>query len=360
MNPIDQIMIEAEERGVFPGAVLLFSKGEQIFQKSVYGYASLKPEKRFTAIEMLYDVASLTKVFATTSIAMRLCERGVLDLTEKLGKILKSFAESPYAEVTVEQLLMHKSGMPAYRPYYEQFDPDQVERENIFERRDKYLKWIAEEPPEAKPGSQYLYSDLDFIVLGAILEDNGRQNLQTLFREQVLRPMGIYHTFYSPVSSGEMPVAPTEQNAWRRRILCGEVHDENAFVLGGAAGHAGVFTCVEDCHKFAREIVAAFKGRSSWIKSETAKQFIGEDKEVCLGWDRPSRPVSQAGRYFPETAVGHLGFTGCSLWIDLDAEVIAILLTNSIHPSCDNEKIKEFRPRLHDALFEYYLEGVEV
>jgi CubicO group peptidase (beta-lactamase class C family) len=191
--------------------------------------------------------------------------------------------------------------------------------------------------------------------LGAILEAKSGRDLRTLFHEQVLRPLGMPHSFYSPVDNPEESVAPTEDNAWHGRLLQGEVHDENASVLGGVAGHAGVFTCLRDCHMLARELIKATQGESSWLRRETVGRFISRELSWALGWDRPSRPVSQAGSYFPEMAVGHLGFTGCSMWIDLEREIVAILLTNRVHPRRDNERIKEFRPKLHDSLFQHYI-----
>ncbi len=343
MNPIDQLMNEGISSGIFPSATLLFAKGDEILHRAAYGAAT---------VETLYDIASLTKVLPTTAIAMRLYEQGRLELDQPLAEIVKAFSGGPYATATIRQLLAHKSGLPAYRPFFEQFDPEKLSTENLVERRDQYLAWIAQLEPEGKLGEKYIYSDLDFIILGAILESKSACDLASLLKAEVSTPLGLRATRYGPVDNSKENVAPTEENSWRRRILCGEVHDENAYVLGGVAGHAGVFTSLEDCHKFAREFVRAVRGDSSWLKAETIKAFVGSE---CLGWDRPSRPQSQAGQFFPTNAIGHLGFTGCSMWIDLDREVIAILLTNRIHPNRANETIKEFRPKIHDALFQHYL-----
>ncbi len=343
MNPIDQLMNKAVAEGVFPSAVLLFAKEGILLHEAAYGDAELGT---------LFDVASLTKVFATTAIAMRLYDQGELDLEEPLARILLEFEESPYAEVTVAQLLAHQSGLPAYRPFFEQFNSQELDAESLVERQHKYLKWIAQEKPEAKPGEKYIYSDLDFITLGAVLEAETQQGLRSLMSNQVLAPLGLTQMQWAPVDKSLEGAALTEENQWRNRLLQGEVHDENAYVLGSAAGHAGLFATGADCYRFACEIISAAAGDSHWLSRDTVNRFVG-----CppLGWDHPSRPQSQAGRFFPEQAIGHLGFTGCSLWIDLQDSITAILLSNRVHPSRDNEKIKEFRPQIHDALFEQYL-----
>ena len=286
---------------------------------------------------------------------MRLCEQGRLQLEESLGAILPAFADSPYAAVTVEQLLAHRSGLPDYRPYFEDYAADALESLDSEKVQQDYLERIAREEPATASGTERIYSDLGFMVLQAVLEKLAVDKIRNLYIQEVVKPLTLKNSFYGPVDNFSGQVVATAQDPWCRRLLCGEVDDANAAVLGGAAGHAGVFTSLFDCHKFAQELVRAYRGMSSWLRSETVERFVGIERTLCLGWDRPSRPQSQAGRYFPERAVGHLAFTGCSLWIDLEQDVIAILLTNRVHPSRDNERIKDFRPKIHDALFQYYL-----
>ncbi len=353
MNPVDQLMEAAVATEIFPGAALMFSHYETVLHAAHYGFATLKPHPEALEVGALFDVASLTKPLATTAIAMRLVERGILDLDAKLGDVLEVFQSSPYASVSVAQLLAHRSGLPAYRAYFEKYAADTISSQNHEKYLTDYLTWIAAETPEAAPGEQRIYSDLGFIVLGAVLEKVAVDNLTKLFEKEVVTPLSLKNSFYGPVDNFQAQVVSTEQDPWRGRLLCGEVHDENAFVLG-TAGHAGVFTSLFDCHRLAQEYVKAGQGQSSWLSVETIALFLGSNRKVALGWDRPSQPSSQAGKYFPADAVGHLAFTGCSVWIDLNEGIVASLLSNRVHPHRDNDKIKQFRPLIHDALFEHY------
>ncbi len=343
-SSIDRLMEAAIEQGAFPGGTLLFAKGEETLKQGAYGSAEL---------ETRFDVSSLSKVMATTAIAMRLVEQSVLSLEANVTDWLSEWENSPYKSIQVTQLLSHTSGFPAYRPYFEKLDPESTDAKNR-ERSIQYLRWIAAETPEAPAGTQHLYSDLGFIALGILLERASGSTLRELFEKEICLPLKLSHSSYGSLKEG-IGVAMTEEDPWRGRLLCGEVHDENAFALGGAAGHAGVFTTLGDCHIFAREVCRAWRGKSSWLTADTLQRFLGKELKFCLGWDRPSRPHSQAGRYFSEKAVGHLGFTGCSLWIELDREIVALLLTNRVHPNRSNEQIKEFRPKIHDALFRHFL-----
>jgi CubicO group peptidase (beta-lactamase class C family) len=357
MNPVDELMEQGLAHGVFPGAALLVSRGEEIFHRAIYGKRMVSPEQHLLSFGTLFDVASLTKILATTSIAMRLTQMGQLDLEEPLADALPVFATSHYRTAKVRHLLEHTSGMPGYQPYYEKFQPESVPALDVDQTLEQYLNWISQEAPVSSIGEKRVYSDLDFIVLGAILAQKAQAPLRQLYHREVAKPLALRASGYSPFTSAmdqAGSVAATANDSWRGRVLCGEVDDQNAYVLGGAAGHAGIFTSLDDCHRLALELVRAAHGGSSWLLADTVSHFAGPDLSHCLGWDRPSQAHSQAGQFFQATTIGHLGFTGCSLWIDVEREIIAILLTNRVHPSRSNDQIKAFRPQLHDALFKYY------
>lgn len=360
MNPVDTLVEEAIAAGAFSGAALLFSQGNKVWHENYYGVTERGNEAQPITPKTHFDVSSLTKVMATTAIAMRLNEQGRLGLSMQLKSLLDVFTSSPYATVSVAELLAHRSGLPAYRPYYRQLTPPAVVRSfgrgPQDDRRKQYLGWIAGEVPSAPAGERFLYSDLGFIVLGAVLELLTQKTLRILLQEELVEPLRLTATTFGPlVALPVESVAATEQDPWRGRLLKGEVHDENAAALGGAAGHAGIFTTVTDCHIFAHEIIRAVQGKSAWLTKETVCRFIGGDFAWSLGWDRPSRLLSQAGRYLSKEAIGHLGYTGCSLWIEWRTATVVILFTNRVHPRRGNEQIKEFRPKIHNALFQYYL-----
>lgn len=357
MNAVDTLMETGLEQGVFAGAALLVARDEAILHRAVYGYAMETPKPHLLHLGTLFDVASLTKVLATTPIAMRLVQANQLDLEESLGKVLPAFAESPYRAATVRHLLEHTSGMPAYQAYYEKFEAEAVPQLSPDKTLERYVEWVAQEAPVAAVGKKRVYSDLDFIVLGAILMQKTGMPLRQLYHREVEKPLGLRASGFAPFTSAmeqSGSVAATSDETWRGRVLCGEVDDQNAYVLGGAAGHAGLFTSLDDCYRFAVELLKASRAQSSWLDAETISMFIGPQLKYALGWDRPEAQGSQAGHHFPASAIGHLGFTGCSLWIDPARGVIIILFSNRVHPSRSNEQIKLFRPQLHDTIFKHY------
>jgi serine-type D-Ala-D-Ala carboxypeptidase len=343
MNPVDTLMKKAIEDGVFPSGALLFSRADEVLHHRVYTAATI------------FDVASLTKVLSTTAIVMKLVEEGSLRLDQTLLPQVPEFEGTPYEALTVHDLLAHRSGLPAYKPYFNE-SKDIYKSISYNEITSQYLRLIASEAMQAMTGDKRIYSDLGFIALGIFIERLTKKRLRGLFEEKIKGPLGLKETAFSPLDvSDPKHVAETGDDPWRGKTVCGEVHDENAHVLGGAAGHAGIFTSLADCHIFAREIVRSVHGQSSWLKRETAQIFLNPVDGFVLGWDIPTQPGSQAGHYFSSQTVGHLGFTGCSLWIDLEEQIIAVLLTNRVHPTRTNEQIKEFRPKIHDLLFRHYL-----
>jgi CubicO group peptidase (beta-lactamase class C family) len=343
--PIDRRMEEAVREGVFPGAALLVARGEQVLHRAFYGNATLLPAPEAVTETTLWDVASLTKPLATASLVFASMKEKGLSLSSHAAKYLPALDVEDKKKITIRHLLKHTSGLPAWKPYFEDAARERPDLVGRRESRDFYLEKIAREPLEAAVSYKKIYSDLGFILLGILLEDFWGTGLDRLFEEKVAGPLGLRNTFYAPIgAAGEHKVrsytqfAATEQSEWRGRLIRGEVHDDNAYALGGVAGHAGLFSNVDDLHRFLLAVREGWGG----AKKTDAK----------LGWDVPEPKNSQAGKYFSKTSIGHLGFSGCSMWMDLDQDFHVILLTNRVHPSSQNEAIKEFRPKIHDLIFE--------
>ncbi len=350
MHRIDHMMSQAIADGIFPAAELLIAKDGGIRHHHHYGAA-----QRGTR----FDIASLTKPIATATRAMQLTAIGKFLLRARLGDVLHDAAHSPHAHTTMQQLLSHTAGLPAWRPFYEAMPRDIVATP---EGRAWLIAQVLAEPATAAPGSQALYSDLGFILLGAVLEQIDGRSLDAQFADDIAGPLGLTDTgFRAFVRTPHAPVgmrcAPTEDCAWRKKIVHGVVHDQNCYAMGGVAGHAGLFSTATDLHAFVHQFLTCAHGHSSWLDAAIIAQFLDfthlgtiRDASHLCGWDTPSFTNSQAGKYFSARSIGHLGFTGCSLWIDLEKDWWVILLTNRVHPRADNSAIKTFRPQLHDAI----------
>jgi CubicO group peptidase (beta-lactamase class C family) len=259
--------------------------------------------------------------------------------------------------------------LPAWKPFYQQIA--QIEKNGKVNfmansgAREYVYEQIHREKPQSPPGIVTVYSDLNFILLGELVEQVSGVNLARFCRDKIFRRLGLRATDFIDISlvrsRGLEPVvemiAPTEICPLRGRLLAGEAHDENAYAMGGVAGHAGLFASVGDVDRIARELLACYHGRSDLIAKKIVTQFWQRDDTVknstwALGWDTPSAEHSSAGRFFSPRAVGHLGFTGTSIWIEPQREIAVSLLTNRVHPKRDNEAIREFRPVIHDLIME--------
>jgi CubicO group peptidase (beta-lactamase class C family) len=305
----------------------------------------------------VYDVASLTKVVATTSAAMLLYQRGLLQLDEPLGELLPGFVvgRTPgehARSVTLRHLLAHNSGLPGYVEFFRTVTTPSA-----------LFRACLELPLEAEPGTRAEYSDPGFILLGKALEVLTREYLAAWVQREVFLPLGLAATGFCPPPVARAAIPPTEEDTTlRHRRIQGEVQDEHAWILKGAAGHAGLFSNVPDLLRFAGEILAASSGQTSlglatsgsaMFDAGTVEVFAerqgSEGSSRGLGWDTPSEP-SSSGRYFSPRSIGHLGFSGCSLWIDLDAGLAVVLLTNRTWPHRESQLIRQVRPAFHDAI----------
>jgi serine-type D-Ala-D-Ala carboxypeptidase len=357
------VIEEAIEAQAFPGASVAVTLRGQLVAHKAFGRFTYESSESSLAINRAvtadtpFDIASLTKVVATTTMAMLLYERGMLDLDEPVAGVIPEFAPGTSVaprdprrrHVTFHMLLAHSSGLPAY--------------EKLFLKTSSgagLLRAAFITPLTAIPGTRAEYSDIGFIVLGAALERLAGESLDTFCQREIFGPLGMSRTTFKPapeLRSQIPPMADEREKAagstFRNRIIQGEVQDENAGVLGGVAGHAGLFSTSADMARFANTIL---HGGRPILRPETVALFTRRESEPCettrtLGWDTPSSP-SQSGKYFSPGSFGHLGYTGTSLWIDPVRQVSITLLTNRTWPDCSNQAIKQVRPRFHDAVVE--------
>lgn len=330
----------------FPGASLAVGYREKLLVCRGYGrldYTSTSPPANPHTV---YDLASLTKVLCTTTLAMQACERGVIDLEDRLGRYFPEFRSGGKQQVALKHLLAHSSGLPAHVPLYAQTG-----------RKDNILQRILETPLEHQPGRRSAYSDLGFILLGAVLERACGDSLDNLARERIFQPLGIRRTCFRPPSAWKPRIAPTEIDPWRKRLLRGEVHDENASAMGGVAGHAGLFGTAADLAVFCQALLngGVYHHRRivkrSTLEAFTRRQAQPTQSSRALGWDTPS-PDSSAGSRLSPQSYGHTGFTGTSLWIDPRRRLFVVFLTNRVHPSRENSAIQPARRQLADTVAE--------
>jgi CubicO group peptidase (beta-lactamase class C family) len=366
---VEQAFNEGVERRVFPGAAVVVRKRGGIVFEGAFGYRTLLPQPRPLKIDSIFDLSSLTKVLATTIAAMMLARDERLRLDDKVTRFVPTFGVHGKASVTFRNLLAHCSGLAAWRPFHSRIaEIEKAGKVNFmasYGAKEWTYEQIHREKPEAPSGTRAIYSDLNFIALGEAVEQIGCQPLNRFCRDKIYRELGLAATGFIDISLArsrrlepmEDLFAATENCPSRKRLLVGEVDDENAYAMGGVAGHAGLFAPVHDVDKIAAALIACYQGRSSLVPQKIVREFWTRDAKVAgstwaLGWDTPSPEHSSSGRLFPPNSVGHLGFTGTSVWIDPDREIAVSILTNRVHPSRDNQTIRDFRPMIHDLIME--------
>jgi serine-type D-Ala-D-Ala carboxypeptidase len=353
----------------FPACSLAITLRGELIGHHTLGRFTYDPASPLVATNSIFDLASVTKAAATTTMAMILYERGLLDLEAPITAIVPEFTgdDSRHRDVTLRMLLAHASGLPAY--------------EKLFLRaktRDDLLAAAFSTDLTADPGTRAEYSDLGFIILGVALERLADEPLDTFCQREIFGPLGMSHTTFNPSKAWKDKIIPTvdeceinecgagapareplipsakpASGTLRGRIIQGEVQDENASVLGGVAGHAGLFAPCEDVAVFAHVLLSGGRPilRPDTIELFTRRESSPKGTSRVLGWDTPSSP-SQSGKYFGPRGYGHLGYTGTSLWIDPDRQLSITLLTNRTWPNCQNQAIKQVRPAFHDAVIE--------
>ncbi len=354
---INEAMQKAIEENVFPGAALLVSKKGEVLYRHFFGSATLLPHPEPLTEKTVFDIASLTKPLATATLILTAMKEKGLALNASASKYLEGFQGQDKEKITIHHLLKHTSGLPAWRPYFEELAKDHPELVGQRASEAYYIHKIASEPLEMPIAYKRNYSDLGFILLGVLLEGLWQISLDRLFFEKIAGPLALQNTYYIPNQNRPAGVhfAATEDSLWRKRLIRGEVHDDNAYALGGVAGHAGLFSTVDDLHHFLMALTQGLQGHHPVFSQEIIREFVGSKVKTGLGWDTPLPKDSQAGRHFSRNSIGHLGYSGCSFWLDLDHHFHIILLTNRVHPSSQNNKIKQWRPKLHDLIWQEIL-----
>ncbi len=349
LQPAYDVLDRAVADRSFPGGVLAVGYRNELFVHAS-GRQTYDANSPAVTPDTIYDAASLTKPVVTATLVAMQVEAGRISLDLPVARYIPEWNSGPNPEwrktVTIRHLLTHASGLPAHRDYFL----------TLHSKREMVAR-ICNEPLEYEPGTKTVYSDLDFILLGEILERATGKDVDQLAREQIFTPLGMASTMFHPAKSLKSRIAPTENDAtFRKRLLQGEVDDENAFAMGGVAGHAGMFSTAPDLAAFCQMLLnGGIYAHQRLLKRATLSLFTAPQplaaNTYTLGWMVPT-PGSSSGRHFSAHSFGHLGFTGTSIWIDPDRQLFVILLTNRVYPTRANDKIAAVRPAIHDAVIE--------
>jgi CubicO group peptidase (beta-lactamase class C family) len=339
------VLAQAISEQAFPGAAFgVLAEGNVVALDGV-GRFTYDLQAEPVTESTVYDLASVTKVSATTSMAMLLYQHGALLLDRPLVHFLPRFAQGEAAgsarhQVTLRMLLAHASGLPGYARFFE----GNADREEL-------LAACLRLPLQSPPGSRAEYSDPGFILLGQVFEGIAGEGLETFCAREVFAPLSMTSSCFRPPSDWRSAIPPTEEDlAFRHRVIQGEVQDENCFVLGGIGGHAGLFSNALDPLLYAKSLL----GGGRLFSSETVQLFttraqLPPNSSRALGWDTPSQP-SSSGNFFSRRSAGHLGYAGTSLWIDFEHHIAVVLLTNRTWPHRQSQAIRKVRPAFHDAV----------
>lgn len=351
---LEELLTDGIQEGVYTAAVALVGlKGDLLWQGAA-GRLSRNTDSPLVTRDTLFDLASLTKPLGTSLALMLLIDQGLLRLESTLGGILpRAWLPEDKWALTVRSLLAHRAGLAAWRPYYRDIMMAPAPaRATLLERL------AATEPLAYPPDEGTLYSDLGFMVLKAVVETIVGMNLDEFCRREIYQPLGLMTLGFNPLrrpGEDKFDFAATETGLIPDRCISGEVHDENAWAAGGIAGHAGLFGTGPDVFALAAALYRTYRGeRVGPFQPESVRLFFTPVAAGgrALGFDVPNADPSQssAGRYFSPKSVGHLGFTGVSFWLDLDQSQMTVLLTNRVHLGRDNDRIRAFRPRFHEAV----------
>jgi len=319
---VDSIVQEAIHAGQIPGAVVLVWHNGQVLYRKAFGYRALEPRRELMTVDTVFDLASLTKVVATTTAVMQLVEKGEVRLNDPVAKYIPEFAQNGKEDITVRGLLTHYSGL----------EPD-LDLTHPWQGRDTAFSMAFAEKPVNPSGSRFVYSDINFITLGALVERVSKVELDKYCAQNIFTPLKMARTRFLPPATWVPKIAPTEYDE-QNRMLRGVVHDPSARRMGGVAGQAGLFSTADDLSKFARALIAGSSVLPSLLveKMSTPQQPPAAHELRGFGWDIDSPFSTNRGELLPVGSFGHTGFTGTSLWIDPTTRTYIILLTNAVHP----------------------------
>ena len=348
------VIDSAIENKITPGAQVFIAKDGDIVSSQGFGFQTYDNNSPPINETSIYDVASLTKVLATTPVAMKLIAQKKLGLDQTVYQFFPQFSANHKSNITIRHLLTHSSGLKPFIEFFK-FTP--------LPSKDEILDSIIESELDFIPGEKYQYSDLGMIILKEIIENVSNRPLDKLAQSWLYSPLGMNSTLFNPPFEMVNQIVPTEiDSIYRNRLLQGEVHDENAHILGGVSGHAGVFSTASDIGKYGQMLLndGIWMGRrifkNKQVKKFTELHYLPIDSERTLGWDTPSRNgKSSAGDYFSTSTFGHLGYTGTSLWIDPENEIVVVLLTNRVHPTRERGEIYGVRREFHSKVMKILL-----
>lgn len=346
-SELDKLMNGAVKDKVFPGGVLLVGHRNRIVYNKAFGRFTYDKNSPEVTTNSVFDLASVSKVLGTTSAAMILYQEGLLELDYPVKNYLPEFGRNGKESITIRNLLTHTSGLPAFRPFH----TEGVDSAGI-------IDFIMNCSPDFAPGSDFIYSDLGMITMQKVIEKITGMPLNRFLKIRVFDKLQMYNTFYNPAPELRKNIVPTEvDNYWRHRLVQGTVHDETADILGGVAGHAGLFSTSGDIAKLLYLYVnKGSNGKTDIFRKNVVELFTTPQNDFstrALGWDTKSTEgYSSAGSKFSDNSFGHTGFTGTSVWVDKDRGLFVVLLTNRVHPTRENGKIGQFRPQIHNAVID--------
>lgn len=365
-SDVSRLLQQGVDVQAFPGAVFEVYQGGSCLVSEAVGARSFgegtEPQPILSR-DTVYDVAGLTAAVITSTMIMKLVEAGKLKLDDRVSRYVQGFGVNGKSAITVQDLLAHTSGLVAWAPFFEELVKlNAGSRMGMLTSRgakEYVYNVINRSSLKYQPRSRQLYSDVGLIVLGEVVEILTGMSLDKAAQKMILQPLGLKGTSFIDLTMvkrrGIHPVldliAPTEDCPWRKRILCGEVHDDNAWAMGGVAGHSGLFTMARDLGTFASELLKCFRGSGTFLRRQTVKGFWARpdahfELSHTLGWEIPNRDNGLLEVGFSESAVGVTSFTGCALWIEPEKDLALVLMTNRIHPSRSNRKIVAFRQEL--------------
>ncbi|MCB0335041.1 MAG: serine hydrolase [Bdellovibrionales bacterium] len=373
---VQSLLNSAIQDGVFPGCVLVVGVGGHVVFKSnlgsrAFGTNEEEESHGLMTADTVFDVAALTQPLVTSLLIMRLIETGKLQLNDNVTRYVQGFGVFKKSSITIRQLLSHSSGLASGHPFYEELTKANAGAHigimNSRGAKDFVFNSIVRSQLKYQPDGKQVFSDLGFIMLGKIVETLTGLNLAKASQRFIFQPLGLKSSSYIDLSllkqRGLAPVteiiAPTEECPWRKRLLCGEVHDDNAWAMGGVAGHSGLFSSAEDLHTIARELLSVYYGQSDFISRSLLRLFwspvpeldgVSTSAQWRLGWDSPSKENGMLESGLSPKAIGANGFTGCSLWIEPEKGIDVVLMSNRVNPSRNNKKIQSFRPQLVKAI----------
>jgi CubicO group peptidase (beta-lactamase class C family) len=356
--PIRELLGQGIREGVFTAAALAVARNGETVVRVDAGTCSREQESAEVGPHTIFDLASLTKPLATTPALISLVDKGRIGLDQPLEEIIPGVDwPGSRGRLTPRLLLAHAAGLPDWRPYYRELEGGRAS-----ERKQLVRRWILDEPQAYEPGRACVYSDLGFILLEWVVEEVSGMSFSEYVASEIYRPLGLERTFLwsadaaAGFARGEF--AATEDCPWRGRLIQGEVHDENAWALGGHSGHSGLFGTAAEVLELAGMFRDHYMAvRRDVFRPAAVREFLKAQGHIqgcgrALGWDIPATEGSAAGRFFSRRTFGHLGFTGTSLWMDLAKDVVVVFLSNRVHAGRESKGIHDFRPRLHDKVME--------